>query len=636
MTLGTKYKFDTLVSCLYGQNTDFLGDKVKITPTSLTISQLFSSKNEQFFIPAYQRRYSWGLKQLRDLFDDIGFLKGNDNHLLGSIVCLTESHVVGVNTLELVDGQQRITSLSILMKAIRNMFTEMNNAENISEINGYLSCKGIDGKFKNKLLLGDLDNPDYIKLMEGENVDLIRNENMLNTYNWFIKWLEEYDVNKLSQFYFRLINNVHVIRLDVGQAKDAYKLFETINNRGLSLSPTDIIKNFILGHASIVGEDTLIKVKNNWKELIVNLDGIDIDDFFRQYMCGIHRRKVTEFYLIDTFKKHYIGMVEESDKLSEYSHYNDVELDDSATIEETLEEENIKDELKQESDEQLFENSEPTSKDIKKEKITIIEFSSVLKEAATTYSKILSRGFDDKKINQHLFNLQRIKSFPAYIFLLNIFQRKLSNDIMRNVLILLETFMLRRHVCEYRTGELDDIFSKLVDVKNENMLEKVKENLSKHLPRDDDFEQKFSNHDYKGKANRAKYVLEMLEYDLIEDKGEYTLNTGTDLHLEHIIPQTITSKKSKKFFGDWIGYLGKNAENLHPEYVNKIGNFTLLAQELNIVASNNPFESKLKEYNKSNIALTKVIVQEYNEFKFSEVEQRSEFFAKKASSLWKF
>ena len=609
---------------------------MKITPTSLTISQLFSIKNEQFFIPAYQRRYSWGWKQLRDLFDDIDFLKGNDNHLLGSIVCLTEEHVVGVNTLELVDGQQRITSLSILMKAIRDKFTEMNNAENTSEINGYLTCKRIDGKFKNKLLLGDLDDPDYIKLMEGENGDSIRNKNMLNAYNWFIEWFEKYDVNKLNQFYFILINNVHVIRLDVGQAKDAYKLFETINNRGLSLSPTDIIKNFLLGHASIVGEDTLIKVKNNWKELIVNLDGINIDDFFRQYMCGILRRKVTEFYLIDTFKKYYIGMVEESDKLSEYSHYYEVELGDSTTIEETLEEENIKEELEQETDEQLLENSESPTKDIKKEKITIIEFSSVLKESASTYSKLLRQGFDDKKINQRLFNLQRIKSFPAYILLLNIFQRKLSNDTMRNVLLLLETFMLRRHICEFRTGELDDIFSKLVDVNDENTLEKVKENLSKHLPSDDDFEKKFSNHNYKGKANRAKYVLEVLEYDLIEDKGEYTLNTGTDLHLEHIIPQTITSKKSKKFFGDWVSYLGENAENLHPEYVNKIGNFTLLAQELNIVASNNPFESKLKEYRKSNIALTKAIAKEYNEFKFSEVEQRSGFFAKKAASLWKF
>lgn len=609
---------------------------MKITPTSLTISQLFSTKNEQFFIPAYQRRYSWGWKQLRDLFDDIDFLQGTDNHLLGSIVCLTETHVAGINTLELVDGQQRITSLSILMKAIRDMLTKMNNAENTSEINGYLTCKGIDGKYKNKLLLGDLDDPDYVKLIEDENVDSIRNVNMLNAYNWFIAWFKEYGLEKLNMFYFKLTNNVHVIRLDVAQAKDAYKLFETINNRGLYLSPTDIIKNFLLGHASVLGENTLIKVKNNWKELIVNLDGIDIDDFFRQYMCGILRRKVTEFYLIDTFKKYYIGMVEESDKLSEYSHYYEVELDDSTTIEETLEEENIKEELDQETDEQLLENSESTTKDIKKVKITIIEFSSVLKEAASTYSKMLRRGFEDKKINQCLFNLQRIKSFPAYIFLLNIFQRKLGNDIMRKILILLETFMLRRHICEYRTGELDDIFSKLVDVKDENTLEEVKENLSKYLPRDEDFEKKFSNHDYKGKANRAKYVLEMLEYDLIEDKGEYTLNTGTDLHLEHIIPQTITTKKSKKIFGDWISYLGENAENLHPEYVNKIGNFTLLAQELNIVASNNPFKSKLNEYRKSNIALTKVIVQGYNEFKFSDVGQRSGLFAKKASSLWKF
>lgn len=73
--------------------------------TSLSISKLFSSNDEQFFIPAYQRRYSWGQRQVAELFDDINFLSIYDDHLLGLIVCLTESYKAGVNRLELVDGQ---------------------------------------------------------------------------------------------------------------------------------------------------------------------------------------------------------------------------------------------------------------------------------------------------------------------------------------------------------------------------------------------------------------------------------------------------------------------------------------------------------------------------------------------------
>ena len=119
---------------------------MKITPTTLTLSQLFSSSNELFTIPAYQRRYSWQWKQLAELFDDIHYLKNEDTHLLGSVVCLTASHRAGLNPLELVDGQQRITSLSIFLKALQVKFSELKQDDIVSEINSYLFCKGIDRK----------------------------------------------------------------------------------------------------------------------------------------------------------------------------------------------------------------------------------------------------------------------------------------------------------------------------------------------------------------------------------------------------------------------------------------------------------------------------------------------------------
>jgi uncharacterized protein with ParB-like and HNH nuclease domain len=89
---------------------------MNIKPTSLTITQLLGAENEQYVIPAYQRRYSWREKQLWELIDDISLLEDADTHLLGSIVCLTGPHTAGINKLELVDGQQRITSLSILLE----------------------------------------------------------------------------------------------------------------------------------------------------------------------------------------------------------------------------------------------------------------------------------------------------------------------------------------------------------------------------------------------------------------------------------------------------------------------------------------------------------------------------------------
>ena len=598
---------------------------MKITPTTLTVNQLFSAGNEQFFIPAYQRRYSWEFKQVAELFDDINLLHTSDSHLLGSIVCLTDSYIVGINTLELVDGQQRITSLSILLKAIQDRYEILKEKENAKEITALLFCKGIDRKLKNKVLLGDLDNPDYLKLLKCEDIDTIQNQKLKETYDYFSEWLSEYNNNELDEFYFKLVNNLAVIRLDVGQAKDAYKLFETINNRGLRLSPTDIIKNFLLGHASIFDDDILQKVKDNWKELIINLDGINTDDFFRQYMASLLKRKVTKSKLIDEFKSYYLNTVEEADKLPEYALYSELEIADE-------DEDNIKDELP--NDSVVDEAPDNVESERNNGKTSITVFSKALKDASFVYSQLLTRRFSNKKVNQHLFNLQRIKSFPTYTFLLNLFQRNLNNNANVEILKILETFMLRRHICEYRTGELDDIFSSLVKITDDDVISQVKKTLLKHLPGDDEFEIKFALHNYKGNANRAKYVLEMIEYDLIDDKGEYILNTGNAVHLEHIIPQTIRTKKSKREFGDWQKYLGRNALERHKDYANRIGNLTLIAQKLNIIASNNPFKAKTKEYKKSNICITKEIANKFQNFRFNEVEKRSGELAKKARKIW--
>lgn len=83
-----------------------------ITPTSLTINQLFASTKEQYVTPTYQRRYSWCERQFWELIDDIELIEENDTHLLGSIVFLVGPHVAGLNKLELVDGQRKVRALS--------------------------------------------------------------------------------------------------------------------------------------------------------------------------------------------------------------------------------------------------------------------------------------------------------------------------------------------------------------------------------------------------------------------------------------------------------------------------------------------------------------------------------------------
>jgi uncharacterized protein with ParB-like and HNH nuclease domain len=604
---------------------------MKITPSQLTISQLLSSKNEQFFIPAYQRRYAWGDKQLLELFEDIEFLSEKDSHFLGTILLLTESHTADINKLEVVDGQQRIISLSLLLEAIKDRFNELGKKEIANEIEGYLCCQGIERKKINKILLGDLDEPDYSIILKLKNEDdinsrqEIKNDKLLNAYIKYKKNISIYDYDQLNEYYFKLLNNTIVVRLDTEKAKDAYKLFETINNRGLNLSSTDIIKNFLLGHASIIKEDVLKEVRECWKNLIVSLDGIKTDDFFRQYLMGILQKKIPFTKLIYEFKRYYLTTVKESNILPEYRLFDEIKEYDSGG-------DNGKEENNEIEEDSMDVGFTPLKNN---KKVSIIEFANSLKKGAEVYAKINNRTFESKKINQCLYDLKRIESFPSYTFLLYLFQQDIDEKNMINILKIIGNFMLRRHICEYRTSELDDIFPKLTDLKiSQNILIELKKRLNTYFPGNTEFEEKLFNHSFKGNEDRAKYVLEQFEYNLISDQGEYVINSGNDVHLEHIIPQTIDTKKAIREFGDWISYLGKDAKIKHKDYVDRLGNYTLLGQILNIKASNNPFLTKKKEYKKSNIKLTQNIASNFSRFKFKEVNRRSAVLSNTAVKIW--
>jgi uncharacterized protein with ParB-like and HNH nuclease domain len=603
---------------------------MKITPTELSIGQLLSRENEQFYIPAYQRRYAWSDKQLAELFEDIKLLDDNDQHFLGTILLLTEAYRANINRLEVVDGQQRIISLSLLLEAIKDKLSELNEEEKTRKVENYLCCQGLDQKKLNKIVLGDLDEPDYGKVLKlknnspEEDEKEIKNPKLLNAYQRFAEWISDYSFDELNKYLFKLTNNTIVIRLDTEKARDAYKLFETINNRGLKLSPTDIVKNFLLGHASLVGEKELGSVRDSWTKLIVSLDGIDSDDFFRHYLMRTLKRKLTFTKLTSEFKRYYLATVKEAEILPEFRNASRIpDIGNNGIIDRNGEED---------TESPVTLTNEPHISG--KKKIGICDYALGLRKNADLYSKILNCAFDNKKINYHLANLKKIESTPAYTFLLKLFADIEDEDEIVGILRVIESFILRRHICERRTAELDDIFTKLVSVVSDCKLDQVRGALKEFTPIDSEFELKFATYSHNRGENRAKYILEQIEYFLINDQGEYELRGGSDVHLEHIIPVVIESKKAKREYGDWITYLGEDAKDKHEKYVDRIGNYTLLAQKLNIKASNNPFLAKKKEYRLSNIRLTKDLVARYKAFRYRQVKYRSQELAKIAVKLW--
>lgn len=515
-----------------------------IQPNKLTISQLFATGNEQFIVPAYQRRYAWGINQYKALFEDIDMLKENDGHLFGMIILHSSTHTGGLNKPELVDGQQRMTTLVILLKALETVYRDKGKIEKADDIRKMIFCKDLNDVERPKIVLGDLDNNDIEMLILRNKEEEIENDNIKNALIEYKQWLTDYNLEELNKFYFKLTNIAVIIRLDVGIAQDAYKLFETINNRGLRLTPTDIIKNFFLGHAAKIDvEDTLIQVKTIWANIIKNLDSLDSDDFLRQFICSVLHQKVSMSKLVPQLKKYYITHVQNTELLGEYEYF-------------------------QEND--------------------------------------LNYYGDEDEINDNE-----------------------ASEIINN------NNVTRINIMKFLSQT--EVFSKLtLFVGEENIIDKIKNYISEngYMPDNSEFSESFPRHQFKGRLiDRAKYVLETIEYYLRGDTDELVISSSEEVHLEHIIPQTINTKKSKEEYGDWQTYLGDGSVAKHKKYVNYIGNMTLLGEALNIQAYNNPFAKKKSSYRRSSFLISQELA-DYSDFKFYHVDKRSEQLRDVALKIW--
>lgn len=587
-----------------------------ITPTSLTINQLFGSNNEQYVIPTYQRRYSWHERQVWELIDDITLLEGNDTHLLGSIVCLAGHHTAGLNKLELVDGQQRLTTITILLECIRQRLEKDGESDDVAEVARLLSAKPLGGKPLRKVALDSIDSVEFDRLVQDDQSGSYQNPQLQLAFTITRDWAREQPLEKLGAFLYRLKNQAIVIRLDVSEAKDAFKLFETINNRGLRLSPTDIIKNFLLGNAARFGDKALQAARTGWASLILHLDGTSSDAFFRYYLMSLLRARITKKDVVPQFKNVFMRQVNEAKSLPErhlYAELTEVEEDES---------------------EEDTENATNEVGEIAQAKVSFKDFLAQLVQCAKVYGELTLAKTGDVVTNRHLRNLRMIKAVQTYGYLMHLRVGGCSENHFREILKLTESFVLRRHVCRERANETEALFARLCGVNPAAPVQATKEAYGNLCPADDKFREEFASTSFTANLiDRARYCLEQIEMHKHGPHDELQVLGPDDVHVEHIIPQKIKTKKAKEEFGDWVSYLGEKAEAQHPKYVSRIGNLTIFAGALNIGASNNPFKKKKEAYKESSIKLTRELVG-MSQFKFKNVDQRSKSLAEIAVKLW--
>lgn len=491
---------------------------------------------KQFVIPIYQRTYSWQLAQCDQLLKDIIRISKNDNlqgHFLGSIVYFQEDiHTISdVPKLLVIDGQQRLTTVSLLILALAH-FLKNNPVEldtNANKLfNYYLLNSDEDNDLRYKLMLTRGDKQSYINLLNE-----IPQEDTMNrvteNYKFFASRINEENVKAIYNGVLRLF----IVDVALEKDKDNPQLiFESMNSTGLDLSQADLIRNYVL-----MGQEIDLQTKlyeNYWfpmEQTFGNEYSTRFDGFMRDYLS------------VKTGKIPRIGEVYEEFK--------------------------------------LYINSDRSSESIEENVKDTFNF-------ANHYSKIVLRKEKDKDLQEMFSNILKLKVDVAYPFILPVYNDYVhglvSKDDFISILKLVESYVFRRAICGIPTNSLNKTFGNLYkSVNTENYLESVQASFQlldsyKRFPDDTEFEKEIISKDVYNFRSR-NYLLSKLE----NFKRKEFVNVD-EYTIEHILPQ------NQNLSEEWQNMLGEEWQDIQKKYLHTLGNLTLTGY--NSEMSDHPFARK--------------------------------------------
>jgi len=301
----------------------------KLNIDQQTIKELFSNKRSDFLIPDYQRPYAWGEAECQTLWDDIfafafpendytRFNSEEDEYFLGPIVTFKNSN----GKLEIIDGQQRLTTLMLLLRAFFSKFGNMKDANAISTSDDIAKCIWKTDEFgnpdKNKLKIDsevstDEDKEEFLSILKTGNVDASQKSRYAKTYRFFQEKINEFLSEYPSYFAYlptRILNNCILLPIEAESQDTALRIFSTLNDRGKPLSDTDIFKAQFYKYYSDQGrKEEFIK---RWKEIEVVCEdifeapsGSPMDELFTRYMYYERAKQGIKLTTTEALRKFY-------------------------------------------------------------------------------------------------------------------------------------------------------------------------------------------------------------------------------------------------------------------------------------------------------------------------------------------
>ncbi|MEX2410301.1 MAG: DUF262 domain-containing protein [Candidatus Paceibacterota bacterium] len=559
----------------------------------INLNRFLSQPDTQFVIPVYQRNYDWSNTQCKQLLDDIleaGRKKDVSAHFIGSIVFVHDDvySASGIRELTIIDGQQRLTTITLLYLVLFRLAIQLENKSLENRINEtYLINKFAESEEKLKLRPTE-NNDRALKYLlrsdkEEEFPDYSR---LIENFNYFNSRVSEENYGVVLAG----LNKIMFVEISLDREKDEpQRIFESLNSTGLELSQADLIRNYILMGLSRKNQN---KIYENYWEHIEQLakdystNTSRVSDYIRDYLTLENKKIPNKSKVYQEFKLKY----------------------PTSTLN------------------KLEENLSP------------------IKQLVKHYNKIINpENEPDQNIRLQIQYINRIEINVAYPFIMKIYDDyssgKISKTTLIDVLELIQSFTWRRFIVGLPTNALNKIFMRLYeDVDTKNYLESIERALlrkkgSQRFPRDTEVINSLREKDMYGiKPKNRVYFLERLENH--ENKEHVSIFANDKITIEHIFPQNPDPK--------WKIELGEEEYNFIKEnYLNTISNLTLSGN--NGKLGNKPFlekkdmnnNGKEQGYSYSRLWLNRYL-SAIDKWDKEEIKKRFKIIKERFLSIWKF
>ena len=453
----------------------------------IKLLEFIGSGKKTFNIPVYQRNYDWKEEQCQKLFEDIqNIVKSNYEieHFLGTVVFVSSKAEMNFNEYILIDGQQRITSIMLLLKVLHEKITKEDYKEEIWE--EYLTNKRVpEENLRIRLKPVESDGMPYKKLIEENDISLT--SNICKNYKIFEKMVE--GSNYSPEEIYKALGKIELVYIQLEKGKKSENpqmIFESLNSTGLSLTQGDLIRNYLLMNHEYEKQKMLYK--NFWLEIEKEIANEKISDFVRDYLTMKNGLISNKDKVYDDFKK--------------YIKQNNENMDEEGILKE-------------------------------------------LKSYSEYYSWFLNGNSPNDKVNQKLEEFRYLRNTTVYPLILSVFEdaylyKNITEKELLDILELLISYIFRRSVCGYTTNSLNKIFASIVvSLKNKDIYNQIEKGLmNKSFPKDEEFRAEFIKCNFYKKGTKfCKYALKSLES--IENKEQIDMGNIT---IEHVMPQTLNSE----------------------------------------------------------------------------------------------